>query len=106
MSASFEQLPAKCTPHTPRRIKELYSAKEYPTARCSNSGYFTIYSDVRPYTGACCYHRDPICGAGPRGAEEDCVRLKYGQPTSRHAAADARELPGKIASSKSGSSSV
>ena len=101
-NATFEQLPAKCTPHSPRRINRLYSAREYPTARCSNAGYFTIYSDVRPFTGACCYHRDIACARAPSASSKivmrdgtavsakpaDCVHLNYGQPTSRHAFKD------------------
>lgn len=79
-NGSFEQLPAKCTPHSPRRIGWLYAAAlgEYPR-RCNNAGYFTIYSDRPGYKGACCYHRG--CGA----ADADCTSLRYGPPTSRHA---------------------
>lgn len=101
-NATFEQLPAKCTPHSPKRINRLYANREYPTARCSNAGYFTIYSDVRPFTGACCYHRDVSCAQLPSKKSKiltstggavparpaDCIHLNYGQPTSRHAIKD------------------
>ena len=91
---TFEQLPAKCTPHTPTRIRELYSRQ---AGFCNGAGYYTIYSDLPGYTGSCCYHRDVNCAPHqqPRGllssltsssrVATDCIGLKYGPPTSKGA---------------------
>jgi hypothetical protein len=84
-NGSYRQVPAKCTPHTPTRIVPLYtrSRGDFPR-RCSNAGYFTVYSDLPKYKGMCCYHRDAACAAhGARAA--DCTMLDYGPPTSAHA---------------------
>lgn len=91
-NSSFEYLPAKCTPHSPSRIKHLYEKRlGTPPSRCSNAGYYTIYSDHHLYKGACCFHRPPACFlAARRGrvqqqrASHDCIHLNYGPPTSKH----------------------
>ena len=66
-NSSFEQLPAKCTPNRPQRLRKLYAKKlgEYPY-RCSGTGYFTVKS-----VHMCCEYR----GYSFR-------RTKYGPPTS------------------------
>ena len=83
---TFEYLPAKCTPSTPHRITWLYTASQgqHPV-HCSNAGYYTIYSGLSRYKGACCYHRDVACSRAGGGAAGDCTHLRYGQPTSLHA---------------------
>ena len=66
-NSSFEQLPAKCTPNRPHRLRKLYAQKfgEYPY-RCAGTGYFTVRS-----VHMCCEYR----GYSFR-------KTNYGPPTS------------------------